>query len=92
MTALGAAERTPPMEETDEGSNDCAGQSTRRFGGDGRRPRPSRGEHRRRRAFVINGQAVAHFLFEDVTAARMALEAAGITVLEERDVPVNSKS
>ena len=39
-------------------------------------------------AFVINGQAVAHFLFEDGTAARMALEAAGITVLEERDVLV----
>jgi len=39
-------------------------------------------------AFVINGQGVAHFLFEDGTAARAALEAAGITVLEERDVLV----
>lgn len=39
-------------------------------------------------AFVVNGQAVAHFLFEDGTAARSALEAAGIRVLEERDVLV----
>ena len=37
-------------------------------------------------AFVVNGQAVAHFLFEDGAAARSALEAAGIRVLEERDV------
>ena len=39
-------------------------------------------------AFVVSGRGVAHFLFEDGTAARMALEAAGITVLEERDVLV----
>jgi hypothetical protein len=39
-------------------------------------------------AFVVNGRGVAHFLFEDGNAARMALEAAGITVLEERDVLV----
>lgn len=36
-------------------------------------------------AFVVNGQGVAHFLFEDGAAARNALEAAGIQVLEERD-------
>jgi len=39
-------------------------------------------------AFVVNGQGVAHFLFKDGTAARWALEAAGIRVLEERDVLV----
>jgi hypothetical protein len=39
-------------------------------------------------AFVVNGQGVAHFLFEDGSAARRALEAAGIRVLEERDVLV----
>jgi hypothetical protein len=39
-------------------------------------------------AWVVNGQGVAHFLFEDGTAARNALEAAGITVLAERDVVV----
>lgn len=39
-------------------------------------------------AFVVNGRGVAHFLFEDGTAARRGLEAAGITVLEERDVLV----
>ena len=39
-------------------------------------------------AFVVNGRGVAHFLFEDGNAARVALEAAGITVLEERDVLV----
>jgi len=39
-------------------------------------------------AFVVNGEAVAHFLFEDGAAARSALEAAGIRVLEERDVLV----
>ena len=39
-------------------------------------------------AFVVNGQGVAHFLFEDGAAARDALEAAGITVLEEREVLV----
>jgi len=39
-------------------------------------------------AFVVNGRGVAHFLFEDGAAARKALEAAGIQVLEERDVLV----
>ena len=39
-------------------------------------------------AFVVNGQGVAHFLFEDGAAARKALEAAGIQVLEEREVLV----
>src|SRR5258706_14132958 len=51
--------------------------------------------------WVVNGQAVAHFLFEDGAPARSALEAAGIKVLDERDVliqrlnqtePVNSVS
>jgi hypothetical protein len=39
-------------------------------------------------AFVVNGQGVAHFLFEDGAAARAALEAAGIRVVAERDVLV----
>lgn len=39
-------------------------------------------------AFVVNGEGVAHFLFEDATAARRALEAAGIRVLREREVLV----
>ena len=39
-------------------------------------------------AFVVNGNGVAHFLFEDGAAARNALEAAGISVLEEREVLV----
>jgi hypothetical protein len=39
-------------------------------------------------AFVVNGKGVAHFLFEDGDAARRALEAAGIRVVEERDVLV----
>jgi hypothetical protein len=39
-------------------------------------------------AWVVGGIGVAHFLFEDGTAARKALEAAGIQVLEERDVLV----
>ncbi len=39
-------------------------------------------------AFVVNGHGVAHFLFEDGAAARVALEAAGILVLQERDVIV----
>jgi len=39
-------------------------------------------------AFVVNGRGVGHFLFEDGPAARSALEAAGIRVLEERDVLV----
>lgn len=39
-------------------------------------------------ALVVNGQGVAHFLFKDGIAARNALEAAGITVLAEREVLV----
>jgi hypothetical protein len=39
-------------------------------------------------AFVVGGQGVAHFLFHDGAVARNALEAAGITVLAEREVLV----
>jgi hypothetical protein len=39
-------------------------------------------------AWVVGGEGVAHFLVEDGTAARRALEAAGIRVLEEREVLV----
>jgi hypothetical protein len=39
-------------------------------------------------AFVAGGAGVAHFLFEDGRAARAALEAAGIRVIEEREVVV----
>ncbi|HZI86388.1 MAG TPA: hypothetical protein VFD48_06120 [Pyrinomonadaceae bacterium] len=39
-------------------------------------------------AFVVNGEGVAHFLFADGSAARRALEAEGIRVVEERDVLV----
>ena len=39
-------------------------------------------------AFVVNGQGVAHFLFKDGEAARDALESAGITVSEQREVLV----
>jgi hypothetical protein len=39
-------------------------------------------------AFVVNGQGVAHFLFEDGAAARKALDTVGIRVLEEREVLV----
>jgi hypothetical protein len=39
-------------------------------------------------AFVVNGNGVAHFLFNDGAAARAALEAAGIRVLKEREVLV----
>lgn len=39
-------------------------------------------------AWIVDGVGVAHFLFEDGSAAREALEAAGIRVLAERDVLV----
>ena len=39
-------------------------------------------------AFVVEGRAIAHFLFTDGAAARAALVAAGIRVLEEREVLV----
>ena len=39
-------------------------------------------------AWSVDGNATAHFLFEDSCAAREALEAAGIAVLAERDVVV----
>lgn len=39
-------------------------------------------------AFVVGGQGVAHFLFHDGAAARNALEAAGIIVLDECEVLV----
>jgi len=39
-------------------------------------------------AWVVDGVGVAHFLFHDGTAARRALEDAGITVIAERDVVV----
>jgi hypothetical protein len=39
-------------------------------------------------AWVAGGEGVAHFLFKDGAAAREALEAAGIRVLQERDVIV----
>jgi hypothetical protein len=39
-------------------------------------------------AFVVDGIGVAHFLFADGLAARKALEAAGIRVLEEQEVLV----
>lgn len=38
--------------------------------------------------FVVNGRAIAHFLFSDGPAARAALASAGIRVLEEREVLV----
>lgn len=38
--------------------------------------------------FAWDGRAIAHFLFADGAAARGALEAAGITVLAERNVLV----
>ena len=37
-------------------------------------------------AWVVGGRGTAHFLFEDGTSARRALEAAGIRVLAEREV------
>ena len=39
-------------------------------------------------AWVVGSQGVAHFLFEDGEAARTALEAAGIEVLQVREVIV----
>ena len=39
-------------------------------------------------AWVVDGVGVAHFLFEDGTAARKELEAVGINVVEEREVLV----
>ena len=39
-------------------------------------------------AWVVEGRGVAHFLFADGTAARRALEAAGVRVLQEREVLV----
>jgi hypothetical protein len=39
-------------------------------------------------AFVVDGEGVAHFLFNDGAAARAALEAAGICVIAEREVLV----
>ena len=39
-------------------------------------------------AWVVNGQGTAHFLFNDGAPARSALEAAGIQVLDEREVLV----
>jgi hypothetical protein len=39
-------------------------------------------------AWVVGGAGVAHFLFADGAAARAALEAAGIRVLQEREVLV----
>ncbi len=39
-------------------------------------------------AWVVDGVAVAHFLFEDGTRARVALESAGIRVMAEREVLV----
>jgi hypothetical protein len=39
-------------------------------------------------AFVVASEGIAHFLFEDGTAARKALEERGITVLADREVLV----
>jgi len=39
-------------------------------------------------AFLFDGKAIAHFLFEDANAARSALEEKGIAVLEDREVLV----
>lgn len=38
--------------------------------------------------FVVDGKALVHFLFTDGPAARLSLEAAGIEVLEVREVLV----
>jgi prepilin-type processing-associated H-X9-DG protein len=39
-------------------------------------------------AWVVDGRGIAHFLFADGSAARAALEEAGIRVLAEREVVV----
>ena len=39
-------------------------------------------------AWVVSGRGEAHFLFQDGNAARRALEAAGIRVVQQRDVLV----
>ncbi|MGH7725623.1 MAG: amino acid-binding ACT domain-containing protein [Candidatus Eiseniibacteriota bacterium] len=39
-------------------------------------------------AWVVEDRGIAHFLFEDGVAARKALEASGIRVLDEREVIV----
>lgn len=39
-------------------------------------------------AFVVDGQGIAHFLFEDTARARQALEENGIEVLADREVLV----
>jgi hypothetical protein len=39
-------------------------------------------------AWIVDGRGIAHFLVADGAAARKALEAAGIRVLQERDVLV----
>lgn len=39
-------------------------------------------------AFVENGKGIGHFLFKDGDAARVALEAAGMKILEDREVLV----
>ena len=39
-------------------------------------------------AFVVDGKAIAHFLFEDSVAARKTLEENGIEVLEDKEVLV----
>jgi hypothetical protein len=39
-------------------------------------------------AWVVGGTGAAHFLFHDAAVAKKALEAAGIRVLEEREVVV----
>ena len=39
-------------------------------------------------AFLFEGRAIAHFLFEDTVSARRALEEKGIKVLEDREVLV----
>ena len=39
-------------------------------------------------AWVVGDNGIAHFLFEDGTAARQELEAVGIRVVEEREVLV----